>query len=315
MLSSRPKLSVILVTYNRRKYLERSLDSILAQTFSDFEVILVNNGSTDDTEILCRKYAQKDKRIKLINIVSNNGASQGRNKGIDAASCDYLTIVDDDDCCELEMLDHLWQLANKYDADISMCGSWNDFGDRLEPYFIFDDLLVLDKVTGLDELLKREKYNVAPPTKLFRKSIFAGIRFIDGVLVDDIHVIYKVFAHAEKIVAQGRPLYRFTKHNENMTGFIQSQKLSPAILNEYLCMHSERTKYLSAVVPGITSRVRYSEWSYMLSMCDKIQTYRLEDCSEYYILMIKKIQENYEEFWNSPFTQEREKALIRKYVV
>ena len=309
------KISVVLVTYNRIHYLPRALDSLLGQTFNDFELILVNNGSTDGSDALCHEYAQKDNRIRLIEIPQNQGASRGRNKGIDAVSCDYLTFVDDDDVCESGMLEHLWKLARNHDADIAVCGSWNDFGDRLEPYFIFDELLVLGRAQGLDELLKREKYTVAPPTKLFRTSLFNNIRFPEHVLVDDIHVIYKVFANASKVAAQGIPLYRFTKHEGNMTGFIQSNILSAPLLEEYLSMYHERTECLTARVPEITSRARYSEWSYMISMCDKIQEGRITECMYLYDKMIHTIRNNLQEFSQSPFLTSREEKLINKYVL
>ncbi|APH13701.1 glycosyltransferase family 2 protein [Clostridium botulinum] len=295
------KISVIIVTYNRKKYLVRSLESILSQSFSNFELILVNNGSTDGTGELCRKYTEKDSRIKIINIKENKGASRGRNMGVDAASSEYITIVDDDDYCQNGMLEHLINLADEYNADISMCGSYNDFGNRLEPYFIFDDLLVLDKVKGLDELLKREKYNVAPPTKLLRKSLFEGIRFPEGVLVDDIHVIYKVFAKADVVVAKGTPLYYFRKHESNMTNFIQSNNLTPELLKEYLSMYKKRTIYLSEKVPEITPRARYSEWSYMISMCDKIKKYNCKNCYEQYIYIKNQLMESYKEIIHSSF--------------
>ncbi|GAA0061533.1 glycosyltransferase family 2 protein [Clostridium sp. CTA-1] len=295
------KISVIIVTYNRKKYLVRSLESILSQSFSNFELILVNNGSTDGTGELCRKYTEKDSRIKIINIKENKGASRGRNMGVDAASSEYITIVDDDDYCQNGMLEHLINLADEYNADISMCGSYNDFGNRLEPYFIFDDLLVLDKVKGLDELLKREKYNVAPPTKLLRKSLFEGIRFPEGVLVDDIHVIYKIFAKADVVVAKGTPLYYFRKHESNMTNFIQSNNLTPELLKEYLSMYKKRTIYLSEKVPEITPRARYSEWSYMISMCDKIKKYNCKNCYEQYIYIKNQLMESYKEIIHSSF--------------
>jgi glycosyltransferase involved in cell wall biosynthesis len=296
-------------------YLQRSLESVLNQTFSDFEIVLVNNGSKDNTAMLCKDYERKDSRIKYIHISQNNGAAAGRNIALDAVSGSYITIVDDDDYCEAGMLEHLWRLASTYDADISMCGSWNDYGDRLEPYFIFNELLQLEKIRGLEELLKREKYNVAPPTKLFRKRLFEGIRFEIGTLVDDIHVIYKVFANADKIVTQGTPLYRFTKHENNMTSFIQSNKLSPALLDEYIQMHKERVRYLSERVPEIKDRAIYSQWSYMISICDKIKTYHCDDCIEQYHYMTKVLKENFQEFWNSKYTTERERELLNKHIM
>lgn len=295
-------------TYNRNQYLSSSIEDILSQTFNDFEFVIVNNGSTDNSLEICNYYAQKDSRIKLINIKDNKGAPRGRNAGLLAASCEYITLIDDDDYCSPEMLEFLWELSQKYDADISMCGSWNDVDGELEPYFIFNDLLVLDKVQGLNELLLRQKYNVAPPTKLFRKSMFEGIHFKENVLVDDIHVIYKVFANANKVVAQGKPLYFFRKHNGNMTSFIQTNQIAPDVLNEYLYAFQERTKYLSDKVPEIAPRAKYAELSYMISMCDKVP-----NTLEYLELrqdMLKKLKVSYDELINGVFITERERRIL-----
>ncbi|EHN13938.1 glycosyltransferase family 2 protein [Clostridium sporogenes] len=314
MGKKKSKISVIMVTYNRKKYLVKSLESILSQSFSNFELILINNGSSDGTGKLCREYAKKDSRIKIINIKENKGASRGRNIGIDSAVSEYITIVDDDDYCEKGMLEHLVNLANEYNADISMCGSYNNFGDRLEPYFIFDNLLVLDKVQALDELLRREKYNVAPPTKLFRKNLFEGFRFPEGVLVDDIHVIYKVFAKANMVVAKGKPLYHFRKHKSNMTRFIQSNSLTPELLNEYLSMYKERTRYLLKKVPEITARARYSEWAYMISMCNKIKKYNCKNCEEQYMYMKNQLISTYKEIIKSSFITKEELVILQNII-
>lgn len=307
-----PKITVIMLTYNRKEYLNRSIESVLTQTYRDFDFIIINNGSTDGSDEVLKQYAREDHRIKLIHIPDNRGAAVQRSKGVDLARTEFLTFVDDDDYCEPYLLDFLWNLANEHQADISMCGSWNDFHGRLEPYFIFDELLVLDKVQGLNELLKREKYNVAPPTKLFRKSIFDGIRFKENVRVDDIHVIYKIFANATTVVAQGVPLYRFTKHGGNMTSFIYDSSLSPTILEEYLSAFRERTEYLSKKVPEIAPRVKYSELSYMISMCDKIIRNRITDCSPLYHRMVETLYQNYDELNCSAFLTEREKDILQR---
>ena len=303
-------ISVIMCTYNRKAFLPEAIESILFQTFNDFELILVNNGSTDGSDEICQQYAKADRRIKLITLQPNEGAPTGRNAGLKEASGEYLTFVDDDDRCEPQMLEFLWGLIRTYQADIAICGSWNELDGRKEPYFIFDELLDLDKVRGLEELLKREKYNVAPPTKLFHKSLFDSIRFKENVLVDDIHIIYKVFAKANRVIAQGKPLYRFTKHSNNMTSFIQTNHLSPDLLNEYLSAFRERTAYLSIEVPEISKMARYTEWSFMISMCNKIRTYNCTSCKEVYHFMVDLIRENYQELIVSPFITEKEKSLV-----
>jgi len=314
MPQNAPAISVIMSTYNRKPFLRRSVESVLSQTFREFEFILVDNGSTDGSNEICERYAREDARVKLIRIEENRGAPIGRNAGLDAVSADFVTFVDDDDCCEPEMLEFLWDLANQYQADISMCGSWNEFPDRREPYFIFDELLVMDKVEALHELLKRQKFNVAPPTKLFRKDLFAGIRFKENVLVDDIHVIYKVFATANKVAARGKPLYRFTKHDHNMTGFIHQNRLNADILNEYLAAFRERTIYLSEKVPAIAQRARYSEWSYMISMCMKIRASGDPELLAVYDKMIGQLNNDRQEILACPYTTESEISFLQQHV-
>lgn len=307
-----PKISVIMCTYNRKKFLECSIESVLNQTFEEFEFILINNGSTDGSKSICEKYAQKDKRIKLINIEINKGASNGRNNGIDVAEGEFITIIDDDDYCEPQMLEFLWSLITQYDADISICGSWSSYNGKKEAKFISNEILILDKVGGLDELLKREIYNVSPPTKLFRRSLFKDLRFPSDVIVDDIHIIYKVFVEANKVIFHGKPLYTFVRHGDNMTKNIEANDLYPELLEEYIEMYSARIKYLAKKVPELTERARYSEWSYMISMCSKIIKYDCLNCMEIYKMMISFIKGNYKEFINSEFITIRDIYLLKE---
>lgn len=314
MNNKEPIISVIMSTYNRKPFLVRSVESVLSQTYTDFEFILVNNGCTDGSHIICNDYFEKDKRIKLINIDVNLGAANGKNKGIDLASGEYITFVDDDDYCESMLLEFLLNLIQQYDADISICGSWYDFNGEKKPKFLSEQLLVLDKVKGIDELLKRENYNVSPPTKLYKRTLFEGIRFKDNVLVDDIHIIYKIFVKANAVVFKGTPLYTFVRHEGNMTSYNNTNNLSPDLLNEYIQMYSERTKYLSEKVPAIKERAVYSQWSYMISMCDKIIKYGCIRCEKQYNYMKKTLKENYKEILKSPFTTEKEKELMKIYI-
>lgn len=311
MLEQSPAVSIILCTYNRKAFLADSIESLLKQTFQNFELILVDNGSTDSSDVLCEEYASKDSRIKVIHIDNNIGAANGRNIGIRSANCDYITFVDDDDYCYPDMLSFLWELSQEHQADIAMCGSWNKSGSHLEPYFIFEEKLVFNKIESLNELLLREKFNVAPPTKLFKKKLFEGISFKNGVHVDDIHVIYKIFARAEVIVVQGTPLYVFTKHSGNMTHFIQKEYPSPFIIEEYLQAFKERTEYLAVQVEEVVPRARYSEWSYMISMCKKIEN-KEDEYEELYNRMIKTLKKEFKEIITSPYLSNEERDFMRK---
>lgn len=308
-------VSIILATYNREQFIARAIENILNQTFKDFELIIINDCSTDNTKQICKKYKALDERISVINLEKNCGLSNARNLGVNLAKAEYITFVDDDDICETEMIEFLYNLANENDADISICGSVNDYGNRIEPLYVYDELLVLDKIKGLEEFLKREKFHTAPPTKLFKRKLFKNISFLSGVKIDDIHVMYKVFAASEKTVALGKPLYKWVKHENNISGFIETNKLKPQILDEYIMMQKQRVDYLSEKVPEIAERAEYAAWSYMISMCDKIKTYDCVDCEEQFNHMISILNNNLVRFMNSPFITEREKHLIEKYVV
>ena len=263
-----PHMSVILVTYNRKQFLPVMLECLKGQTYKDYELVLVDNGSTDGTAKICAEYAADDARVKLVTIAQNSGASNGRNAGLAAATGEYITFVDDDDRCEPLMLSFLAQLAENENADIAMCGSYNDFGDRLEPYYICDGSFVFDRLNGLRELLARKLYNVAPPTKLFRRSLWDGLEFPNNVLVDDIHVVYKAFERAQRIAVHNVAMYYFRKHENNMTGFIQNNELGifsgrPELLDEYIKMYHTRAAYLLERAPEIKTDIEHSLNAFM----------------------------------------------------
>ena len=111
-----PKVSIIVPVYNTEKYLARCIDSILAQTFTDFELILVNDGSKDNSGKICDEYAQKDSRIVVIH-KENGGVSSARNKGIDVAQGEWISFVDSDDWISSDFLSSF-----TYDADLMICG-------------------------------------------------------------------------------------------------------------------------------------------------------------------------------------------------
>ena len=281
-----PFISVILVTYNREQYLPTILDCINRQTFEDYELILVNNGSTDGTAQICEDYAISDKRVKLLTIEKNRGASNGRNCGLSAATGEYIAFMDDDDWCEPLMLSFLANLARDENADIAMCGSYNDFGNRLEPYFICDERFVFDRLQGLKELLSRRLYNVAPPTKLFRSCLWKGHSFPDNVLVDDIHVVYKVFERAMRIAVWNIAMYYFRKHSSNMTAFIHDKKMTPELLDEYLQMYQTRAEYLTLHAPEIKEHIEESKLNFMQSMCKKISSQGVDGFEEQLAYML-----------------------------
>lgn len=169
-------ISVIMLTYNRESMVGRAIESILNQTYRDFEYIIVDNGSDDRSGEIADAYAAKDPRIKVLHIEKSN-IGTGRNIGLDAATGEYITFIDDDDTAEPDMLEFLYGLAKEQDADISLSGSMKEVNGEFLPNCMFDEKLVMTPEEAVITLLRRKKYNAAMPSKLMRREIFDKIRF------------------------------------------------------------------------------------------------------------------------------------------
>lgn len=127
------KISVIVPVYKAEKVLNKCIDSILAQTYTNLEVILVDDGSPDKSSVICDQYAERDSRVKVIH-KKNSGVSSARNCGMDMATGDYCTFVDSDDFIEPVMYQAMMEKAEQYDCDVVMCDCVKEFGDKSELY-------------------------------------------------------------------------------------------------------------------------------------------------------------------------------------
>ncbi len=308
------KLSVIMLTYNREGIVANTIESILSQNFHDFEYIIIDNGSTDRSGEIAEEFAKQDSRIKVVHIEKSN-IGTGRNKGLDLVKGDYITFVDDDDLAEPDMMEFLYNLAIDNDADISICGSTKEVDGKILPNCVFDEYLVMTPSEAVVELLKRKKYNAAMPTKMLRRELFDKIRFDNTGKYDDISVVYKYLANAKKVVAHGLPKYCFCRHVGNNSAFTTNDLLlTPDQLNEYFAAFRERTKYLSRILPEIADYAQYSEWSYMISMCNKISRNNLVTCKKQLDFVKEELSRYYDEFYYSPYIQDFEKEFMKKYI-
>lgn len=308
-------ISVIMLTYNRENYIQRAIESIIYQTYKNFEYIIVDNGSTDSSGRIAEQYAWKDSRIQVIHIPKSS-IGKGRNTGIQNAKGKYITFIDDDDTADADMLEILYDNAVKYDADISFCGSVKEVEGEILPNCTFEGTKLFSASEAVVTLLKRKWLNAAMPTKMLKADLFRQIPFKEDGTYDDISVVYKYFANAGDIVGTGVPKYCFYRHTGNNSAFTMNDSLiTPKQLDEYFEAFRERTEYLSKVLPGISDYALYSEWSYMISMCNKILMSKLTDCSQQLNYIRKVLKKNSHAFYHSPFIEEFEKRYMEKYIL
>ena len=127
------KISIIVPVYRAEKYLNRCVDSILSQTYTALEVILVDDGSPDQSGAMCDGYAKKDSRVKVIH-QKNRGVAAARNRGLDMAAGDYITFVDSDDYIDPDMYLSMIRIIREYDCDVVMCDCIKEKGNKSQPY-------------------------------------------------------------------------------------------------------------------------------------------------------------------------------------
>ena len=219
------KISVIVPVYNVEQYLERCVDSIINQTYTNLEIILVNDGSTDNSGKLCDELAKKDERIRVIH-KENGGLSDARNRGIDESESDLVGFIDSDDYIDSDMYEVLLKNLNDTDADLSMCALYDVYNNTPEAQVTNKETWKLSSEQAIRMVMEAKILSVTAVNKLYRKSLFTDLKFEVGKIAEDAFIMIKLLDKCEKIVATNEKKYYF--HRENS---ITTQKFSTKFLN------------------------------------------------------------------------------------
>ena len=237
-----PKVSIISPVYNAEKYIHKCIDSIIAQTFSDWELILVDDGSPDSSGTICDEYAAKDLRLKVIHKV-NGGVSQARQTGLDAATGEYVIHVDPDDWIEPNMLEDLLGKAIADDADMVICDFfWDKAGNskviKQTPSALDSDSFLCDLYNGRHGSLCN---------KLTRRSLFEmyDIKFPkDFNFCEDLIVNTLLLKNKIKIAYVGNAYYHYVQYvNDNSIARKYDEKMyeKDLELKDFLCAATRDT--------------------------------------------------------------------------
>lgn len=238
-----PLISLIIPVYNVEKYLNKCMESVLAQTYDNFEVLLVDDGSTDSSGKMCDEYAKRDARIFVFH-KENGGLSDARNYGVERASADWVSFIDSDDWVTEDYLEYLWYLMDKYSADTSV----GQFVRVNEKYKGTKE----DKVKSTDRCLETENalkqlclggISTVACGKLYKKNIVIRDQFPKGALYEDIATTYK-YIGASVLTAVGfRTVYFYRQRDSSilhgaitqrhMYGLAAAQEMCDSISAQY----------------------------------------------------------------------------------
>ena len=208
-------ISVVVPVYKVEAYLSRCIDSILSQTYKNFELILINDGSPDNCPAICDLYASEHRCVKVIHKV-NKGVSAARNAGIEIAIGKYIAFVDSDDYVQTDYLSTLMFMLNNSDAQLSMCSYKKVFDSKNNEFKVSNNFKVISDLSAMDMLLN-DQSKCAPWGKLYDINLFKEVRFPEGKIMEDMFVMPILFSKAKKIAISSQELYYYNQEGLSIT--------------------------------------------------------------------------------------------------
>lgn len=242
-------ISIIVPVYNVESYFPKCIESICNQTYYNLEIILVDDGSTDESGTMCDQYAQKDKRIKVIH-KKNGGLADARNVGIEVATGEYLAFVDSDDYIHPQMYEIFYRGIQKNNAQMAVC----QFQDVEENEVCFKTLKHKKEWIIIESEDEKFKYSLGDYTtvcftvawnKLYRAELFKDIRYPYGKIHEDEFTTYKIIELCNKIVYTDEILYYYVQRKDSITHLILDERrlLCLNAYQERMELYQQKARY------------------------------------------------------------------------
>lgn len=220
MQGEQPLISIVIPVYNVEEYLVRCLESVIKQTYTNLEIIVVDDGSTDNSGRICDEYKEKDERIKVIHKL-NGGLSDARNFGINVTRGEYIAFIDSDDWVSLDYINCLYSIIEKDDYDIAICDFIRRKGKDKVNKRSREKLEIYCNKEAIRELLY-QRISSSAWAKLFKRDLWKDIQFEVGKLYEDVIPIYLIFQQSKKIIKTNQCSYYYFYRE----GSIVTQKFS-----------------------------------------------------------------------------------------
>ncbi len=267
-------VSIIMPVYNAEDFLDRSIASIRNQTYTNWELFLVNDGSSDRSADICDRYAKEDARIKVIH-QHNQGTAAARNTALKIAQGEYIAFIDNDDFIHLRFYEKMLDVMLKYDADVVVCELTRDMEPEVFENQDIDCVegIVVDKIAFVEDTYDSNwTRNTAPWNKIYKRKLFDNVCFPAGKGYEDAYTTYRLIWAAETIVHINIPLYYWYR-NENS---YSSKKTNP----RKLFFREEAIRQQSLYYkdyPSITQKAQYFYLKQVFMMCWELQLEFVDD--------------------------------------
>lgn len=280
-------ISFIMPAYNVEHTIVKSVQSVIDQDIKDFELIIINDGSTDNTGNICNVLAEKDSRIQVIH-QTNSGPSSARNAGLNQALGEFIAFMDSDDYTKKDMYQLLIKELKENQAEIAVCNV-----TRVNPDGSSNTLRSLNKITTIkEEMLELYfKYNGIEFyvwNKVYRASVFQTVRFPEGVLYEDVMLSYEALKEAHKLVVTDEVGYFYMANSESIVNSSFNPQQYDNVLQRKILLDNIKSDY-----PAVNDYAVDNLLDGYLSTGYKIASSRHDEYSQKYIKLLRKdIQEN-----------------------
>ena len=301
------KISVIIPVYNTEKFLERCLNSVLNQTLRDIEIIVVNDGSRDNSLEIIKKFKENDNRIVLLD-EQNGGSSFARNKGLEVSKGKYFYFIDSDDYLEENtMFEEVYNKCEKDNLDMVVFDYYNDFGNRKEcvKNIEVSDGILINKEDYIKDLIKN-RCGISIWGKLVKKDIFIenNIKFPENIFMgEDLLTSLKLVFFSKKIGKLNKAFYNYVQHENQGTKILKKEKAYEDLFYLYMEIESFLKKQ------NIFFNYKDVFYSRIFQMCRSILKNKYKNVKIYNRLK-KYLLENKKEIFNS--SEYKRQKLIKK---
>lgn len=238
------KLSVIIPVYNSENYLVKCLNSIIYQTLKDIEIIIVNDGSTDNSQSIIDNFKSNDSRIISIE-QTNGGLGAARNSGIEIASGDYIAFIDSDDYIDLSMFEKMYNLGKKYSAEIVMCDLVKVDDNGKEFKYLPQSPQLADKIVLKNDFTIFGEMSCFACNKIFKTSLFNKHRFKSRLHFEDIELVPKLVLDSTIISKINEPFYKYYERNDSITRTHTEKGLDIFVAIENVSSYFKKSRYNS----------------------------------------------------------------------
>lgn len=285
-------VSIIVPIYQAENFIDKCISSIISQSYTNLEIILVDDGSTDNSLSICKSYADQDNRIILMH-TDNCGGAHARNVGLKHAKGDYIAFVDADDYLEQGFIKVLLHYIEKYNADIAECGYYYvEKGEKSAIGVQGAEVLEFDTLHAMKEHVADRMCKQIVWNKLYKRDLIRDIPFVEGKIIDDEFWTYRVIGKSKKIIHICQPLYNYVQHESSVMHKKYNLKRLEALEAQQLRLKYIQNNYTE--LKDYAEYMLYFACMYHMQMCLKYLD--SNSCNKAFQIISQIISQEYKKF-------------------